>query len=130
MPEWSLAPVVEALQALRGVNLITAATVMVEIGDLRRFDSPRQLMGYLGLVPGERSTGDTVRRLGITKAGNGRVRRVLGRERLVATDTCPGSERPSTMYTSACRPRCATSRPRPRHGFALATGHCRVEASS
>jgi transposase len=72
-----LAPVVEALQALRGVQLINAATIMVELGDLRRFDNPRQLMGYLGLVPGERSTGDTVRRLGITKAGNGRVRRAL-----------------------------------------------------
>ena len=50
---------------------------MAEIGDLRRFDNPRQLMGYLGLVPGERSTGDNVRRSGITKAGNGRVRRAL-----------------------------------------------------
>lgn len=77
LPNWSLAPVVEALQALRGVQLVTAATIMVEIGDLRRFESPRQLMGYLGLVPGERSTGDSVRRLGITKAGNGRVRRAL-----------------------------------------------------
>ena len=77
LPQWSLAPVVDALQALRGVNLVTAATIMAEVGDLRRFDSPRQLMGYLGLVPGERSTGDTVRRLGITKAGNGRVRRAL-----------------------------------------------------
>ena len=77
LPTWSLAPVVEALQALRGVQLVTAATIMVEIGDLRRFENPRQLMGYLGLVPGERSTGDSVRRLGITKAGNGRVRRAL-----------------------------------------------------
>jgi transposase len=77
LPQWSLAPVVDALQALRGANLVTAATIMAEIGDLRRFDSPRQLMGYLGLVPGERSTGDTVRRLGITKAGNSRVRRAL-----------------------------------------------------
>lgn len=77
LPGWSLAPVVDALQALRGVQLITAATVMLEIGDLRRFDNPRQLMGYLGLVPGERSTGDSVHRLGITKAGNGRVRRAL-----------------------------------------------------
>src|SRR5947199_119933 len=42
LPEWSLAPVVEALQALRGVNLVTAATVMAEVGDLRRFDSRRQ----------------------------------------------------------------------------------------
>ena len=66
-----------ALQALRGVNLVTAATVMAEIGDLHRFENPRQLMAYLGLVPGERSTGDTVHRLGITKAGNGRVRQAL-----------------------------------------------------
>ena len=77
LPTWSLAPVVDALQALRGVGLIGAVTIMAEIGDLRRFDSPRQFMGYLGLVPGERSTGDSVRRLGITKAGNGRVRRTL-----------------------------------------------------
>ena len=77
LPKWSLAPTVEALQALRGINLVTAATIVAEIGDLRRFNSPRQFMGYLGLVPSERSTGDTVRRLGITKAGNGRVRRVL-----------------------------------------------------
>jgi len=77
LPGWSLAPVVEALQALRGVRLITAATIMVEVGDLRRFETSRQLMGYLGLVPGERSTGDSIRRLGITKAGNARVRRVL-----------------------------------------------------
>jgi transposase len=77
LPGWSLAPVVDALQALRGIRMVTAATIMVEIGDLRRFDSPRQLMGYLGLVPGERSTGESVRRTGITKAGNGRVRRAL-----------------------------------------------------
>ncbi len=82
LPGWSLAPVVDALQALRGVRMVTAATIMVEIGDLRRFDSPRQLMGYLGLVPGERSTGDSVRRTGITKAGNGRVRRGAGGKRV------------------------------------------------
>lgn len=77
LPTWSLAPVVAALQALRGVGLISAVIIMAEIGDLRRFDNPRQLMGYLGLVPGERSTGESVHRLGITKAGNNRVRRVL-----------------------------------------------------
>lgn len=77
MPQWSLAPLVEALQALRGIRLPTAATIAAEIGDLGRFDSARQFMGYLGLVPGERSTGETVRRLGITKAGNGRIRRAL-----------------------------------------------------
>ncbi|PZR54021.1 MAG: IS110 family transposase, partial [Stutzerimonas stutzeri] len=77
LPSWSLAPVVRALQALRGVELVVAVTFVTEVGDMRRFDSPRQLMGYLGLVPSERSTGDTVRRGGITKAGNGRVRHML-----------------------------------------------------
>lgn len=52
-------------------------TFATEIGDVRRFESPRQLMGYVGLVPGERSTGETVRRGGVTKAGNGRVRHML-----------------------------------------------------
>jgi transposase len=74
---WSLAPVVRALQTLRNVDLIVAVTFATEIGDVQRFESPRQLMGYLGLVPGERSTGETVRRGGITKAGNGRVRHML-----------------------------------------------------
>ena len=59
---WSLAPMVRALQALRGIDLIVAVTFVTEIGDVRRFESPRQLMGYLGLVPSERSTGATVRR--------------------------------------------------------------------
>lgn len=54
-----------------------AVTFATEIGDMRRFESPRQLMGYLGLVPSERSTGDTVRRGGITKTGSGRVRHML-----------------------------------------------------
>jgi transposase len=77
VPAWSLAPVVRALQALRGVDLIVAVTFASEVGDLRRFESPRHLMAYLGLVPSERSTGDSVRRGGITKAGNGRARHML-----------------------------------------------------
>jgi len=77
VPAWSLAPVVRALQAPRGVDLIVAVTFVTEIGDLRRFESPRRLMAYLGLVPSERSTGGSVRRGGITKAGNGRVRHML-----------------------------------------------------
>lgn len=75
--EWSLAPVVYGLRALRGVALITAMTVVAELGDLTRFDSPRQLMAYLGLVPSEASRGTQRRRGGITKTGNGHVRRVL-----------------------------------------------------
>jgi transposase len=77
LPRWSLAPVVQALQALRGVDLIVAVTFATEIGDLGRFENPRQLMGYVGLVPSERSTGESVRRGSITKAGNGRVRHML-----------------------------------------------------
>jgi transposase len=74
---WSMAPVVAAYQALRGVALLTAVTFVAEIGDVRRFESPRQLMAYLGLVPSECSTGQRVRRGSITKAGNPRARRVL-----------------------------------------------------
>ncbi|QAB01055.1 MULTISPECIES: IS110 family RNA-guided transposase [Agrobacterium tumefaciens complex] len=77
VPNWSLAPVIRALQTLRGVDLIVAVTFATEVGDVSRFESPRQLMGYLGLVPGERSTGETVRRGSITKGGNGRVRHML-----------------------------------------------------
>lgn len=77
LPTWSLAPVVRALQTLRGVDLIVAVTFATEVGDVTRFESPRQLMGYLGLVPGERSTDETVRRGALTKAGNGRVRHML-----------------------------------------------------
>ncbi|MFQ5938036.1 MAG: IS110 family transposase [Acidiferrobacterales bacterium] len=77
LPEWRLAPLVEALMALRGCRLITAMTVVAELGDISRFDSPRQLMAFLGLVPSESSSGPNRRRGGITKTGNGHVRRVL-----------------------------------------------------
>jgi transposase len=77
LDHWILAPVVKALMALRGVKLITAMTIMAELGDITRFDSPRQLMSFLGLVPSETSSGATRRRGGITKTGNGHVRRVL-----------------------------------------------------
>lgn len=75
--DYALTPVVEALMALRGCKLITAMTVVAELGDITRFDSPRQLMAYLGLVPSEYSSGKSQRRGGITKTGNGHVRRVL-----------------------------------------------------
>lgn len=77
VPEWSLAPVATALMAMRGLDIVAAVVVLAEIGDLSRFAGARELMGYLGLVPTEESTGDTVRRGRITKAGNRRVRRVL-----------------------------------------------------
>jgi transposase len=70
-------PVIEGLMALRGVNMLTATTIVAEIGDLRRFASAPQLMAYLGVVPSEHSSGGTKARGGITKTGNGHVRRVL-----------------------------------------------------
>ena len=74
---WSMAPVVKAIQAMRGIALINAVTLVAEIGDFTRFASPRQLMAYLGLVPSEHSSGASVRRGGVTKAGNGQARRAL-----------------------------------------------------
>ena len=69
--------VIEALQALRGVAQMTAATIVSELGSLSRFESPRQLMGYSGLVAREHSSGNRVQRGGITKTGNSHLRRVL-----------------------------------------------------
>jgi transposase len=72
-----MAPVVTALQAMRGVALIVAVTVVAEVGDFRRFANARQPMAYLGLVPSEHSSGSSTRRGGITKAGNVLARRML-----------------------------------------------------
>jgi transposase len=69
--------VIEALQALRGVAQTTAASIVSELGSLSRFPSPRKLMGYSGLVAREHSSGNRVQRGGITKTGNGHLRRVL-----------------------------------------------------
>ena len=66
-----------AYQALRGVDLVTAATLVVEIGDPSRFERPQQLMRYLGVTPSEQSSGGTRQQGGITKAGNARARHVL-----------------------------------------------------
>jgi transposase len=77
VPDWSMAPVVTALQAMRGVAFISAVVLVAEVGDFRRFANPRQLMAWLGLVPSEHSSGPRVERGGITKAGNSRARRVL-----------------------------------------------------
>lgn len=74
---WRLAPVVEAVQALRGVEFTGAVILMAELGDITRFDSPRKLMSYLGLTPSEYSTGDRRRQGRITKAGNSHARRAL-----------------------------------------------------
>lgn len=77
LKSWRLAPVVEALQALRGVRFTVAVTTISEIGDLTRFTKPRQLMAFLGLNPSEHTSGETRRQGAITKTGNGHVRRAL-----------------------------------------------------
>jgi len=74
---WRLHPVVEALQALRGVQFIVAVTTVAELGDLTRFDNPRQLMKFLGLIPAEYSSGERRRQGSLTKAGNTHARRAL-----------------------------------------------------
>jgi transposase len=77
LPDWSLRPLVQALQALRGVQLIAAMTLVAELQDFLRFDSARKLMAYVGLVPGEHSSGPKRRQRSITKAGNSAARRML-----------------------------------------------------
>ena len=102
VPDWGLAPVVAALQAMRGIGFLCAVTLVSEIGDFTRFAHPRQLMAYLGLVPSESSSGPRTRRAGITKAGNSRARRILvegawtyrmnsrvGRHKVKLLDTLP-----------------------------------------
>ena len=70
LPDWGLAPVVQALQAMRGAQLVAAMTLVAESQDFLRFDNPRQLMAYVGLVPGEHSSGAKRRQGSIIKAGN------------------------------------------------------------
>jgi transposase len=74
---WRLHPVVDALQALRGVQFMVAVTTVAELGDLTRFDTPRELMSFLGLIPSESSSGERRRQGAITKAGNTHARRAL-----------------------------------------------------
>ncbi len=77
VPQTEQAKLVQALQAFRGIQLLTAASVAYELGDLRRFPTPKKLMSYLGATPSENSSGDSVRRGGITRAGNSGLRRLL-----------------------------------------------------
>ena len=78
LADWQLRPLVENLQALRGLQLISAMTIVAELGDMRRFPNPRKLMSYIGMVPAEYSSGERCQRGSITKSGNAHVRAVLG----------------------------------------------------
>ena len=77
LPGWSLAAVVDSLVALRGIDKLAATVLLAELGDISRFESPKQLMAYLGLVPSEHSTGSRRRQGAITLTGNGHARRML-----------------------------------------------------
>ena len=74
---WEKAPLVTALQALRGVEMVSAVTLAAEVGDFRRFASASELMSFVGLVPSEHSSGGSRRQGRITRTGNGHVRRIL-----------------------------------------------------
>jgi len=125
VPAWSLAPLVTALMALRGIDFIAATALLAEIGDLGRFRTPRELMAWLGLVPSECSTGEDTRRGPITKAGNRRARQLLiecawsyrhpprvGRDKLARVSAAPPAVRDiawkaqvrlTGRYRSLCR---------------------------
>lgn len=75
--QWRLRPVVEALMSLRGIDFVGAITLVAELGDLRRFAHPKQLMSFLGLVPSESSSGQSRTQGGITRTGNTHARRIL-----------------------------------------------------
>ena len=77
LPHWRMRPLVDALCLMKGLSLVASATVLSVTGDLRRFPTPTQFSGYTGLVPSEHSSGNSVKRHGITKAGNTELRRVL-----------------------------------------------------
>jgi len=77
-PSWRWDPVVEAMQALRGGQFTAAVTLIAELGELRRFATPRQLMSYLGLTPREHSSGERRRQGALPKTGTAHARRVLG----------------------------------------------------
>ena len=102
-----LSPLIKALQAMRGISLIVAATVAAELGDLRRFANPAQMMAYLGLVPSEHSTGEKTKRGGITKTGNGHVRKALIEAaqayRLPARKSRAIRKRQENLSTEVCR---------------------------
>jgi transposase len=77
LAHWRMKPVVEALMSLRGIDLVAGVTLIAELGDLTRFAHASELMGFLGLVPSEHSSGQTRRQGAITKTGNTHARRIL-----------------------------------------------------
>jgi transposase len=126
---WRLAPVVDALQALRGVQFTTAVTTVAELGDVTRFDNPRQLMDYVGLTPSESSRGEWHRQGSITKSDTaGELRRcrvgqtIDAPERLVhPTLSCPGGDR-CHCPLNLCHPSPRRRHASPGSPFRVGTG--------
>ena len=112
-------PVIESLMALRGISLLTATTIMAEIGDLKSFASAPELMAYLGLVPSEPSSGQSKSRGGITRTGNSRVRRVLVEQRDRAGALGPSRPRRGARRVAMLSKKPSSSS---RKGSSLATG--------
>ena len=77
LERWRWRPAVEELQALRGISRLHAVRIVAELGDFQRFQTPRKLKGYLGMIPSEDSSGARRRQGAITKAGNSSARRAL-----------------------------------------------------
>jgi transposase len=118
LPDWSLAPAVHALQALRGMALVAAATLVAELGDITRFANPRQLMAYLGLVPSEHSSGGTRRQGGITQSWQRRGTTDAHRGGLELSVFQRGSAASSCCGRRACLCQFVTSHGRHRSGCA------------
>ncbi len=127
MASWKRAPLVAALQAMRGVALVTAATLVAEIDDFRRFGHPRQLMAYLGQVPSENSSGERVRCGGITKAVNAEFAGCSPRppdlSRQAAPTTPPSARREGLPYASSIADKARRGLPRDPSTCSLRASH-------
>jgi transposase len=131
---WRWVPVVEAIQALRGVQFTVAVTLLAELGDLSRFENPRQLMSYLGLTPSEHTSGERRRQGAITTTGNSPARRALiegawayrypakvSRHLQLRLEKVPKAIQDISWQAQECEP--GRSRYRPGNG-GLCVGHC------
>jgi transposase len=129
VPEWSLAQVVEALMAMRGIDMVAATAFLAEIGNLSRFQTPRELMGYLGLVPSEQSTGDTIRRGRSPRRATAGLA-VCWWKAPGVTATRPEWERTSRQKLRQRRQRCVRSPGRRSTAFTAVIARSRAAASS
>ncbi len=111
---WSLRPAVEALLALRCVNFLTAATVMAELGDLSRFDSPRPLMAFFGLILSEHCSGQRSRQGAATRTGNAHIRPASSWNRPGATHVARARQGNCAARVRTHLPKCRRSRARRR----------------